>query len=114
MLHAAGSFQNASLLVPENAVLGQSSMVTCELHTSLPVSITSLVVKWMHRGSLVTGSGGFVLKQGSGPGASVYVTELTLSDITVESSGLYSCRVSLIDREEQQITAESSLIVACE
>ena len=113
-MHAAGSLQNASLLVPEYAVLGQSSVITCELHTSLPVSITSLIVQWMHRGNPVPGTGVFELKQGSGTGASVYVTELTLSDITVESSGLYSCRVSLIDREEQQITAESNLIVACE
>ena len=113
-MHAAGSFQNASLLVPENAVLGQSSVITCELHTSLPVSITSLIVQWMHRGNPISGTGVFELKQGSGTGASVYVTELTLSDITVESSGLYSCRVSLIDREEQQITVVSSLIVACE
>jgi len=65
----------------------------------------------MHRGSLVTGSGGFVLKQGSGPGASVYVTELTLSETTVESSGLYSCRVST---DRQQVTAEANLTVACE
>ena len=113
-MHAAGSFQNASLLVPENAVLGQSSVVTCELHTSLPVSITSLVVQWMHRGNPFSGTGVFELKQGSGTGASVYVTELILSETTVESSGLYSCRVSRIDREEQQITAETNFTVACE
>ena len=63
----------------------------------------------MHRGSLVTGSGGFVLKQGSG--ASVYVTELTLNETTVESSGLYSCHVST---DRQQVTAEANLTVACE
>ena len=65
----------------------------------------------MHRGSLVTGGGGFVLKQGSGAGASVYVTELTLSETTVESSGLYSCRVST---DRQQVKAEANLTVACE
>ena len=113
-MHAAGSLQNASLLVPVNAVLGQSSVVTCELHTSLPVTTNLLSVQWMHRGSLVTGGGGFELKQGSGTGASVYVTELILSETTVESSGLYSCHVSLIDREEQQITAETNLMVECE
>ena len=86
-------------------------MLTCELNASLPVTTNLLSVQWMHRGSLVTGSVGFVLKQGSGPGASVYVTELTLNETTVERSGLYSCRVS-IDR--QQVTAEANLTVACE
>ena len=113
-MHSTGSFQNANLLVPENAVLGQSSVITCELHTSLPVSTTSLVVQWMHRGNPISGSGVFVPKQGLVSSASVYVTELILNETTVESSGLYSCRVSLIDREEQQITAESNLMVACE
>ena len=94
-----------------NAVLGQSSVLTCEAHTSLPVTTNLLSVQWMHRGSLVTGSGGFVLKQGSGPGASVYMTELTLSETTVESSGLYSCRVST---DRQQVTTEANLTVACE
>ena len=107
-----GSLQSANLLTPENAVLGQSSVLTCEVHTSLPVTANLFSVQWMHRGSLVTaGSGGFVLKQGSGPGASVYVTELTLSETTVESSGLYSCRVST---DRQQVTAEANLTVACE
>ena len=87
-------------------------MLTCEVHTSLPVTTNLLSVQWMHRGSLVTGSGGFVLKQGSGAGASVYVTELTLSETTVESSGLYSCRVSL--GPNNHISAESNLTVACE
>ena len=86
--------------------------ITCEVHTSLPVNTNLLSVQWMHRGSLVTGSGGFVLKQGSGPGASVYVTELTLSETTVESSGLYSCRVST--DWGQQVTTEANLTVACE
>ena len=58
-----------------------------------------------------TGNGGFVLKQGSGAGASVYVTELTLSETTVEHSGLYSCNVST---DRQQVTAEANLTVACE
>ena len=86
-------------------------MLTCEVNTSLPVTTNLLSVQWMHRGSLVTGSGGFVLKQGSGAGASVYVTELTLNETTVESSGLYSCRVST---DRQQVTAEANLTVACE
>ena len=30
-----GSLQSANLLTPENAVLGQSSVLTCEVHTSL-------------------------------------------------------------------------------
>ena len=94
-----------------NTVLGQSSVLSCEINTSLPVTTNLLSVQWMHRGSLVTGGGGFVLKQGSGPGASVYVTELTLSETTVESSGLYSCRVST---DRQQVTAEANVTVACE
>ena len=87
-----GSLQSANLFTPGNAVLGQSSVLTCEVHTSLPVTTNLFSVQWMHRGSLVTGSGGFVLKQGSGPGASVYVTELTLSETTIESS----CRTVLL------------------
>ena len=91
-----------------NTVLGQSSVLTCEVNTSLPVTTSLLSVQWMHRGSLVTGSGGFVLKQGSG--ASVYTTELILNETTVESSGLYSCHVST---DRQQVTAEANLTVAC-
>ena len=86
-------------------------MLTCEVNTSLPVTTNLLSVQWMHRGSLVTGGGGFVLKQGSGSGASVYMTELTLSETTVESSGLYSCRVST---DRQQVTVEANFTVACE
>ena len=111
VLHShTGSLQSANLLTPENAVLGQRSMLTCEINTSLPVSTNLLSVQWMHRGSLVTGSGGFVLKQGTGAGASVYVTNLTLSETTVEHSGLYSCNVST---DRQQVTAEANLTVAC-
>lgn len=40
----------------------------------------------------------------------VYVTELTLSETTVEHSGLYSCHVSL-DTDRQQVTAEGNLTV---
>ena len=87
-------------------------MLTCEVHTSLPVNINLLSVQWMHRGSPVTGSGGFALKQGSGAGASVYVTELTLTETTVERSGLYSCNVSL--GSNKHISAEGNLTVACE
>ena len=83
----------------------------CEVHTSLPVTTNLLSVQWMHRGSLVNGSGGFV-RQGSGAGASVYVTNLTLSETTVKQSGLYSCNVSL-DTDRQQVTAEANLTVAC-
>ena len=104
-----GSLQSATLLIPVETVLGQSSVLSCEVNTSLPVTTNLLSVQWMHRGSLVTGSGGFVLKQGSG--ASVYVTELTLNETTVESSGLYSCHVST---DRQQVTAEANLTVACE
>ena len=86
-------------------------MLTCEVHTSLPVTTNLLSVQWMHRGSLVTGSGGFVLKQGSGAGASVYVAELTLNETTVEHSGLYSCHVST---DRQQVTGVANLTVACE
>ena len=86
-------------------------MLTCEVNTSLPVTTNLLTVQWMHRGSLVTGSGGFALKQGTGPGASVHVTELILNETTVESSGLYSCHVST---DRQQVTAEANLTVACE
>ena len=89
-------------------------MLTCEVHTSLPVSTTLLSVQWMHKGNLVSTAGsGFVLKQGSGAGAWVYVTELSLNETTVEQSGLYSCRVSL-DTDRQQVTAEGNLTVACE
>ena len=86
-------------------------MLTCEVNTSLPVTTNLLSVQWMHRGSLVTGNGGFVLKQGSGAGASVLMTNLTLSETTVEHSGLYSCNVST---DRQQVTAEANLTVACE
>ena len=107
-----GSLQSSNLLIPVETVLGQSSVLSCEVNSSLPVTTNLLSVQWMHRGSLmVTGSGGFVLKQGSGSGASVYVTELTLSETTVESSGLYSCRVST---DRQQVTAEANHTVACE
>ena len=104
-----GSLQSANLLIPVENILGQSSVLSCEVNASLPVTTNLLSVQWMHRGSLVTGSGVFVLKQGSG--ASVYVTELTLNETTVESSGLYSCHVST---DRQQVTAEASLTVACE
>ena len=87
-------------------------MLTCEVHTSLPVTTNLLSVQWMHRGSLVT-SNGFALKQGSGAGASVYVTELTLSETTVEHSGLYSCHVYL-GTGRQPVIAEANLTVACE
>ena len=105
-----GSLQSASLHTPENAVLRQSSVLTCEVHTSLPVTTSLLSVQWMHRGNMViTTSSGFMLKQGS---TSVYVTELTLSDITVEQSGLYSCLVFL-DTDIQQLTTEGNLTVSC-
>ena len=106
-----GSLQSANLLIPVNTVLRQSSVLSCEVNASLPVTTNLLSVQWMHRGSLVTGSGGFVLQQGSGPGASVYVTELTLIETTVESSGLYSCRVST---DRQQVTARANFTAACE
>ena len=108
ILNWTGSLQSANLHTPENAVLGHSSVLTCEVHTSLPVTTSLLSVQWMHRGNIVTTtSSGF--KQG---GTSVYVTELTLSVTTVEQSGLYSCNVFL-DTDRQQITTEGSLFVAC-
>ena len=103
--------QSANLHTPENAVLGQSSVLTCEVHTSLPVTTSLLSVQWMHRGNMVTTtSSGFVLKQGS---TSVYVTELTLSETTVEQSGLYSCNVSLDTDRQQQTADEGKLTVSC-
>ena len=103
--------QSANLHTPENAVLGHSSVLTCEVHTSLPVTTSLLSVQWMHRGNMVnTTSGGFVIKQEN---ASVYVTKLILSETSVEQSGLYSCNVSL-DTDRQQLTAEGNLTVACE
>ena len=111
ILNWTGSLQSANLHTPENAVLGQSSVLTCEVHTSLPVTTSLLSVQWMHRGNMVTTtSSGFVLKQGS---TSIYVTELTLNETTVEQSGLYSCLVSL-DTDRQQIKADGNLTVRCE
>ena len=113
ILNWTGSLQSANLHTPENAVLGQSSVLTCEVHTSLPVTTSLLSVQWMHRGNMVnTTSGGFVLKQEN---ASVYVTKLILSETSVEQSGLYSCNVFL-DTNRQQLTcaAEGNLTVACE
>ena len=109
-----GSPQNAILLAPEEAVLGQSSVLTCEVHTSLAVNTSLLSVQWMLRGNLVSSGGSeFMSKHSSGAGTWVYVTELSLSETTVEQSGLYSCRVSL-DTDKQQVTAEGNLTVACE
>ena len=111
ILNWTGSLQSANLHTPENAVLGQSSVLTCVLNTSLPVNTSLLSVQWMHRGNMVTTtSSGFVLKQGLS--TSVYVTKLTLSETTVEQSGLYSCNVSL-DTDRQQLTAEGNLTVSC-
>ena len=102
--------QSVNLHTPKNAVLGQSSVLTCEVNTSLPVTTSLLSVQWMHRGNAVTiTSSQFMLKPGS---TSVYVTELTLSETTVEQSGLYSCNVFL-DTDRQQLTTEGSLIVGC-
>ena len=55
-----------------------------------------------------------MLKQGSGAGASTYVTEfeLTLSDTTIEHSGLYSCHVFL-DTDRQHITDKKNPIPDC-
>ena len=103
-----GSLQSANLHTPEKAVLGQSSVLTCEVNTSLPVTTSLLSVQWMHKGNMVTTiNSEFVLKQGS---TSAYVTELTLSETTVVRSGLYSCLVFL-DRQQQ--TAEGNLTVSC-
>ena len=107
-----GSLQNVTLLTPENAVLGQSSVLTCEVHASLAVNTSLLSVQWTHEGSAEM-NGDFVAKQASGAGPWVYVTELRLSETTVEQSGLYSCRVSL-DTDRKHITAERNLTVACE
>ena len=109
-MNCTGSLQSTNLHIPENAVLGQSSVLTCEVNTSLPVTTSLLSVQWMHRGNVVTITNSqFVLKQGS---TSVYVTELTLIETTVEQSGLYSCSVFL-DTDRQQLTTEGSLIVGC-
>ena len=108
ILSWTGLLQSANLHTPENAVIGQSSVLTCEVNTSLPVNTSLLSVQWTHRDNMVnTTSGGFVLKQGS---TSVYVTELTLNETTVEQSGLYSCNVT---NDRQQRTAEGNLTVSC-
>ena len=109
-----GSLQNSVLVTPRNATVGQSSVLTCEVQTSLPVTTSLLSVQWRHRGRLVTSNnGGFVLAQGTGNGASVYVTELRFNEIDVEHSGLYSCHVSL-DTDRWQETTEGNLTVTCE
>ena len=111
-----GSLQNSVLVTPRNATVGQSSVLTCEVKTSLPVTTRLLSVQWRHRGRLVTTNNGeFVLKQGTGNEATnaVYVTELRFDEIGVEHSGLYSCHVSL-DTDRRQVTAEGNLTVTCE
>ena len=110
ILNWTGSLQSANLHTSENAVLGQSSVLTCEVHTSLPVTTSLLSVQWMHRSNMVTTtSSGFVQKQRS---TSVYVTKLTLNVTTVEQSGMYSCNVSL-DTDRQQLMAKGNLTVSC-
>ena len=109
-----GSLQNSVLVTPRNATVGQSSMLTCKVQTSLPVTTSLLSVQWRHRGGLITtNNGGFVQTQGTENGASVYVTELKFNEIGVEHSGLYSCRVSL-DTNRWQVTTEGNLTVTCE
>ena len=111
-----GSLQNSVLVTPRNATVGQSSVLTCEVKTSLPVTTRLLSVQWRHRGRLVTTNNGeFVLKQGTGNEATnaVYVTELRFDEIGVEHSGLYLCRVSL-DTDRWQVTTEGSLTVTRE
>ena len=105
-----GSIQAVSLLAPKNAVLGQSSILTCEVLTSIPVAINLLSVQWMHRGSLLAtnGSNQFVPKQGS---ETVYESKIILSNTTIEHSGQYSCLVSLDNRES--ISAKGNFTVAC-
>ena len=104
------------LVTPRNATVGQSSVLICEVQTSLPVNTSLLSVQWRHKGRLqvTTSNGGFVLK-GTGNSASVhmYVTKLRFNEIGVEHSGLYSCRVSL-DTDRGQVTTEGNLTVTCE
>ena len=102
------------LVIPRNATVGQSSVLNCEVQTSLPVNTSLLSVQWRHRGGLVaTNTSGFVLTKGTGNGASMYVTELRFNEIGVKHSGLYSCRVSL-DTDRWQETIEGNLTVTCE
>ena len=104
-----GILLNANILTPENAVLGQPSMITCEVNASFPIDTNLLSVCWMHRenGLDITGNG-FTYKN-----SFVYVTNLVLEETTVEQSGLYSCNVSL-DTDRQQLTTEENLTVSCE
>ena len=109
-----GSLQNSVLVTPRNATVGQSSVLTCKVQTSLPVTTSLLSVQWRHRGGLITtNNGGFVRTQGTENGASVYVTELRFDEISVEHSGLYSCHVSL-DTNRWQVTNGGNLTVTCE
>ena len=113
-IYYLGSVQNSVLITPRNATVGRSSVLTCEVQTSLSVNTSLLSVQWRHSGRVVTtnNTGGFVLTQGTG-GVSVYVTELRFNQIGVEHSGLYSCRVSL-DTDRWQVTTEGNLTVTCE
>ena len=113
-IYYLGSVQNSVLITPRNATVGRSSVLTCEVQTSLSVNTSLLSVQWRHSGRVVTtnNTGGFVLTQGTG-GVSVYVTELRFNQIGVEHSGLYSCRVSL-DTDRWQVTTKGNLTVTCE
>ena len=107
---SAGALQYANIFTPEYAVLGQSSVLTCEVHTSLPVTTDLLSAQWMHEGSPVDviADHEFILNS-----LFIYVTTLNLKKTTVEQSGLYSCHVSL-DTNRQRVTAEGNLTVSCE
>ena len=108
-----GSLWFANLHTPENATLGQSFKLTCEVHTSLPVTTNLLSAQWKHGGSpITTCSDKFVLKKGSGTGPSEYVTNLNLNESSVKDAGLYSCEVFL-DTDRQQVIAENNLTLAC-
>ena len=88
-------------------MLGQSSVLTCVVYTSLPVSTNLLSAQWMHEGGPITADDEFILNS-----SLIYVTRLNLKKTTVEQSGLYSCYVSL-DTNRQRVTAEGNLTVSC-
>ena len=103
-----GILLNASILIPKNAILGQSSILSCEVHTSLPIDTTLLSVWWMHKESGLNHTGLLTHKY-----SFVYVTNFTLNETTVEHSGLYSCHV-LLYNNRQLLTAKGNLTVSCE
>ena len=115
LLLCTGALQNVTLLIPDNPVFGQSLVLTCEMHSSLPITPNLLSVLWLHRGSPVnaTGSDESVLALVPGTVDFIYIANLTLIDTSVDHSGLYTCVVSM-DIDRQQETAEGNLTLTCD